>query len=137
MTVIHAPWGAWARMPPSYWSLWPQGGGNECPFVRHLCPLGRDHDDPFHISLDMPGHVTPALCAIFCVLSKFISVHSSSWGRHFFTGAVRRALVFTSKNFNFCLWGSPSRTILANKTNIFYQSRITDATRWEDQARCS
>ena len=65
VAVIPAPWGAWALMPPSYWSLWPQGGGNDCPLVRHLCPLGRDHDDPFHVSLDMPGHVTTADARFF------------------------------------------------------------------------
>ena len=82
--VILAPQGAWVRLPPSCWSLWPQGGGNSGSSVRHLCPLGRDHADPFHVGPDVPGHMTPALCAIFHVLSKFISVHISNWGCHFF-----------------------------------------------------
>ena len=45
----------------------------------HLCVVcalsGRDHDDPFHVSLDAPGHVTTTHAQFFkpC-LNKFLYI---------------------------------------------------------------
>ena len=40
-----APRGAWAAMPPSHWSLGPQGGGSGRTLVRPACAYAEDHAD--------------------------------------------------------------------------------------------
>ena len=77
---LPAPQGAWAAMPPSHWSLGPQGGGNGCTLVHPACVYTEEHDDCVLVTSDKPGHVTP-LTAVwpFHNLSKLFLVHNLCW----------------------------------------------------------
>ena len=67
-------------MPPSHWSLGPQGGGNGCTLVHPACVYTEEHDDCVLVTSDKPGHVTP-LTAVwpFHHLSKLFLVHNLCW----------------------------------------------------------
>ena len=67
-------------MPPSHWSLGPQGGGNGCTLVHPACVYTEEHDDCVLVTSDKPGHVTP-LTAVwpFHNLSKLFLVHNLCW----------------------------------------------------------
>ena len=84
-----------------------RGGGSQCSSVRHLCPLGRDHDDPFHVISDVQGHMTFSSLHSFFITFQFFSVHSTNWGRHFFQGLSGDPWYSLQKT-NLVFWGRPA-----------------------------
>ena len=100
--------------------------------VRHLCPLGHDHDDPFHVILSWrAGSRDPRVVTQSFTTCLNFSVYMSNWGRHFFPGAVRRSLVFPSK-WIFVYGGHPAVKARQNQSNLFHHSRINSAMQGTD-----
>jgi len=136
--VTSPPGGAWALMPPSCWSLWPQGGGNRCPCVSVApswpWPWWSFPRHPF-----MTCRVTwpPRRHAVSSYLVKIFLYIGLTGDATFFPGLSGVSLVFPSK-LTFLSFGSTQPyTIRQNKTNLFFHSRINSAMQVTTKTRCS
>ena len=106
MSVIHTPQGVYVCLPPATGSC-STGRGR----LTYLCALTvspkQDHADLLLVTFDKLGHVTfITVLPNFYVLSKKFLYIVSCWGRHFLSGAIRRAPVLLFNSWPFCLWGS-------------------------------
>ena len=100
MSVIPAPWGAWAWLPPTIGSCSPRWG--QACILSHgaMMTVSRAQSRDIHR-------------LAFSNLSKLISVHKKlCWGRHFFVRCTD----------TFCLWGSsqPYKSEHPSKTPFLF-----------------
>ena len=103
--------------------------------LTYLCALTvsptQGHADLLLVTFDKLGHVTfITVLPNFYVLSKLFLFIVSCWGRHFLSGAIRRAPVFLFNSRPFLFMGVLAAVHVIAPTKTIFLSQLTARSSW-------